>query len=308
MNKSPRINEPAGVSTCRFFFAGNGFIIRDKIPLGTGVWKKGVTNMKNIRISDDLRVRLDAVTRVITKCRRELAAYPDGRLRIKRQKDSVYYYHVTDNRDKNGVLLRGDDPLVRLLAQKEYLQTLLKLAETEQSVIAKALDKYPSPLFEGLYETYSPQRQRLISPIILPDEEFARRWMEKPYRYKPISDNIPVYLTMKNERVRSKSEQIIADHLNTKGIPYKYECPIYIGDMVFHPDFTILRMSDREEIYYEHLGRMDDPKYAADNVRKLSIYALNGLTLGDKLFTTFETSMQPLDVRILDDLIEKKFR
>ena len=65
---------------------------------------------------------------------------------------------------------------------------------------------------------------------------------------------------------------------------------------------------DRKEIYYEHLGRLDDPKYAVDNVRKLSTYALNGLTLGDKLFTTMETSVQPLDVRILDELIEKKFR
>ncbi len=264
--------------------------------------------MINTRISDDLRARYDAVTRVVLKCRKELADYPAGRLRIKRQKDSVYYYHVTDNRKKNGELLKGDDPLIKLLAQKEYLQTLLRIAETEQKVLGQALDNYPSPVMEGLYETYNQQRQSLISPIILPDGEYLRRWMEKPYRPKPISDNIPVYLTMKNERVRSKSEQIIADHLNKKGIPYKYECPIYVGNQVLHPDFTILRMSDRKVIYYEHLGRLDDPKYAVDNVRKLSAYSLNGLTLGDNLFTTFETSVQPLDVRILDDLIEKKFR
>ena len=264
--------------------------------------------MKNIRISDDLRVRYDTVSRVVLKCRKELAAYPDGRLRIKRQKDSVYYYHVTDNQNRNGELLKGDDPLVKLLAQKEYLQTLLKLAEAEQKVLRKALDKYPATTYEGIFETYSHQRQSLISPIILPDDVYLRKWQEKPYRHKLISDDIPVYLTMKNERVRSKSEQIIADHLNTKGIPYKYECPLYLGDIVLHPDFTIMRMSDREEIYYEHLGRMDNAKYAVDNVRKLSIYSLNGLTLGDKLFTTFETSVQPLDVRVLDDLIEKKFR
>ena len=264
--------------------------------------------MKNIGISDDLRARLDVVMRVITKCRRELASYPDGRLRIKRQKNSVYYYHVTDNRAANGVLLNGGDPLVRILAQKEYLETLLRLAEAEYKVLKKAADRYPELSFEGLYETYNPQRQSLISPFILPDDEYVRQWLNKPYRHKAIGDNIPVYLTMKNERVRSKSEQIIADHLNTKGIPYKYECPLYFGPVVVHPDFTILRMSDREEIYYEHLGRLDDPKYAVDNVRKLSTYALNGLTLGDKLFTTMETSVQPLDVRILDELIERKFR
>ena len=302
------MNEPAGVNTCRFFFARNGFIIQVKFPHGTGNWNNGVNDMKNIGISDDLRARLDVVMRVITKCRCELASYPDGRLRIKRQKNSVYYYHVTDNRAANGVLLNGGDPLVRILAQKEYLETLLRLAEAEYKVLKKAADRYPELSFEGLYETYNPQRQSLISPFILPDDEYVRQWLNKPYRHKAISDNIPVYLTMKNERVRSKSEQIIADHLNTKGIPYKYECPLYFGTVVVHPDFTILRMSDRKEIYYEHLGRLDDPKYAVDNVRKLSTYALNGLTLGDKLFTTMETSVQPLDVRILDSLIEKKFR
>lgn len=264
--------------------------------------------MKNITISDDLRARLDVVMRVITKCRCELAAYPEGRLRIKRQKTSVYYYHVTDNRAANGVLLNGGDPLIRILAQKEYLESLLRLAEAEYKVLKKAADRYPELSFEGLYETYNPQRQSLISPIILPDDEYVSKWLKKPYRHSVISDNIPVYLTMKNERVRSKSEQIIADHLNMKGIPYKYECPLHFGNVVVHPDFTILRKSDREEIYYEHLGRLDDPKYAVDNVRKLSTYALNGLTLGDKLFTTMETSAQPLDVRILDELIERKFR
>ena len=33
-------------------------------------------------------------------------------------------------------------------------------------------------------------------------------------------------LIQKNERVRSKSEKIIADMLYHKNIPYKYECPI----------------------------------------------------------------------------------
>ncbi len=264
--------------------------------------------MKNITISDDLRARCSAVMKVIDKCRKELAAYPDGRLRIKRQKTSVYYYHVTDNRSSNGALLHGDDPLIRILAQKEYLETLLRLAEAEYKVLKHATDRYPDLLFEQLYGTYNPERKSLISPIVLPDDEYISKWLKKPYRHSVISDNIPVYLTMRNERVRSKSEQIIADHLNMKEIPYKYECPLYFGNVVVHPDFTILRMSDREEIYYEHLGRLDDPKYAVDNVRKLSTYALNGLTLGDKLFTTMETSAQPLDVRILDSLIEKKFR
>lgn len=264
--------------------------------------------MTTIKISDDLRARYDTVLRIIELCNRQLSGLPEGRLRIKRQKDSIYYYHVIDNRDRNGRLINGNDPLVKLLAQKEYLRKLLKIADDERKVLLQAMNKYPVPSVEDLYATYSPERKALINPVALPDDEYAKLWLSKPYKHKPIADNVPVYLTMKGERVRSKSEQIIADHLSAKGIPYKYECPINCGDYFLHPDFTILRMSDRREIYYEHLGRMDDKEYADDNVRKLNIYSLNGLTLGDNLYATFETWKNPLDVRILDDLIEKNFR
>lgn len=79
-------------------------------------------------------------------------------------------------------------------------------------------------------------------------------------------------------------------------------------DYVVHPDFTILRMSDRREIYYEHLGRMDDEDYANKNTRKINNYNKNGLVLGDNLFVTMETKRNPLDVRVLDNLIQRKFK
>ena len=113
---------------------------------------------------------------------------------------------------------------------------------------------------------------------------------------------------MRGERVRSKSEQLIADRLYVNGIPYKYECPITLDGITFHPDFTILRLSDRKEIYYEHLGRMDDPNYAEENVYKLNTYARNGLIMGNNLYATFETRNQPLDVSIVELLIREEFR
>lgn len=263
-------------------------------------------NIKSI--SDDLRTRYDAVTRIIELCEKHLSGCPEGRLRIKRRMDTVYYCHVTDRNNLNGTPITGNIALVKALAQKEYLQSLLKIAQQEQAVLYQAIKGYPNPSVEDLYTTYSQNRMKLIAPIILPDNEYLKNWISKSYKPKPISDDIPIYLTMKGERVRSKSEQIIADHLNTNGIPYKYECPINFGDFIMHPDFTILRLSDRKEVYYEHFGRMDDPEYAENSVRKLTVYSLNGYTLGDNLFATFETRRQPLDIRVLEDLISKSFR
>lgn len=119
---------------------------------------------------------------------------------------------------------------------------------------------------------------------------------------------MPVYMTLKGERVRSKTEQIIADRLAARDIPYIYEKPLRVGDMVFHPDFTILRQSDRQEVYLEHLGKLGDMNYATDAVGRLNRYHRNGIIQGDRLFLLWETGDAPFDVRILDILIEEKFR
>lgn len=125
---------------------------------------------------------------------------------------------------------------------------------------------------------------------------------------KPISDDIPVYTTMRGERVRSKSEIIIADRLFANGIPYKYECPLKVGNEIIHPDFTILRMSDRKILYHEHCGMADDSGYAEDMVKRINDYSEEGIIQGDSLFLSFETSKQPLDVRVIDRLINSHFR
>ena len=89
----------------------------------------------------------------------------------------------------------------------------------------------------------------------------------------------------------------------------KYECPLMVGDNeIIHPDFTILRISDRKIIYYEHCGRMDDPGYAEDMVERSVKYSLSGILQGDRLFYTFETSATPLDVRVLDEMIRRNFK
>lgn len=53
---------------------------------------------------------------------------------------------------------------------------------------------------------------------------------------------------------------------------------------------------------------MDDEDYANKNTRKIINYNKNGLVLGDNLFVTMETKRNPLDVRVLDNLIQRKFK
>lgn len=250
--------------------------------------------------------RHDLLTGIIESCKRHLNGCPDGRIRIKRQDKWVSYFLVTDNNDTNGKVIK-DLKLVKRIAQKQYLQSLLNNAQAELKALDRLISHYDKT-FEDIYPSLSKDRKELINPVTLPDDEFIEQWMNKPYTPKGFKEGTPVYMTMRGERVRSKSEQLIADRLYKNNIPYKYECPLVIDDIVFHPDFTILRMSDRKVLYYEHLGKMDDPGYAHDNIMKLNHYGLNNIVIGDNLFTSFETQKSPLDVRILEQMIQKNFK
>ena len=78
--------------------------------------------------------------------------------------------------------------------------------------------------------------------------------------------------------VRSKSEAIIANilHNNKLNILYKYERPLKIivdgKEKIIYPDFTIFNVHSGKITYWEHAGRMDDPYYANEFVKKINSF------------------------------------
>ena len=109
--------------------------------------------------------------------------------------------------------------------------------------------------------------------------------------------------------MRSKSEVLIANTLKKKGIPYRYECPLKLKQgEVFYPDFTILDIKERKEIYWEHFGLMDEHDYRERSFSKIAKYEANGMFMGDRLIFTFETARQPLGTTTIERLIDKYLR
>lgn len=148
-------------------------------------------------------------------------------------------------------------------------------------------------------------KKRLIVPIVQSDEEFVKEWKDQEFSQKSSWGTDQGLVTEQGETVRSKSELIIANLLYRLGIPYRYECALYLeGYGTVHPDFTILSVRNRTEIIWEHLGKMDDPDYARDNVKKIKAYQKNGYIPGKNLIITMETSESVLDIQTIKDLIE----
>ena len=142
--------------------------------------------------------------------------------------------------------------------------------------------------------------------IIVPDEDFIKAWREMEYRGKGFREDAPEYYTDKGERVRSKSEILIANALNRNHIPYRYECPLYLaGYGTIHPDFTVLNVRLRKEMYWEHLGMMDDISYVENALQKITMYMQNGIFLNDNLIITYETKRNPLNQKVIKIVMKK---
>ena len=66
-------------------------------------------------------------------------------------------------------------------------------------------------------------RQLLVTPIEPTWDQLLTKWYEEEYQGKEFKEGTPLILTEKGERVRSKSEKILADYFYRKNILYKYE-------------------------------------------------------------------------------------
>ena len=159
-----------------------------------------------------------------------------------------------------------------------------------------------------VYEVLSKDRQLLVNPIWPSDEEFLREWLKQESCQGTFDEDFPEFYTKNNERVRSKSEILIANDLFDYKVPYLYECRINLpGYGTAFPDFIILDMKKRRTIIWEHLGMMDEPDYVERNLRKINAYLKNGYVIGETLILTFETHDQPLNTVIVDKTIKHYF-
>ncbi len=255
--------------------------------------------------------RQNYLIRVIEFAEQRSSKAPEGTLTIHRRKNTTDYICVPKG-SKNGRPIdkksNEGKTLINRLAHKSYYLAVVRAAKEEIKLWDTLINRFPGKTFENIYENLSDDRKALIRPMEYPDDEYAKLWQGVSYEPWRFHSEDAVYVTNRGEHVRSKSELLIANRLNEKGIPYRYEYPLQLKNRTFHPDFTILRMSDRQEVYLEHLGKMGDRKYAADNIDKINEYALNGIVQGDKLFFTMETDDVPFNTESFDALIENRLR
>ena len=240
---------------------------------------------------------------IISKVKSEEKCYPDGKLRISNDKGNIRFYHCKEG-DSLGIYIpKTNELLPRELAQKAYDSAVIKKAEGRLKQIEKILLDYKDDEIEQIYLSCHEERQALIIPVEQTGEQRLKQWLEEPYKGKDFPEGMPMILTERGGRVRSKSEKILADYFYSKGIPYLYEKPLYLaGYGIVYPDFTFYSKRLRKEIYWEHEGLMDNQEYSRAAVKKINSYQMNGIFPGERLILTYETTQDVIDSKLMKAL------
>ena len=263
--------------------------------------------MKNMN-TDSMLIKLESEKKrletIIQKVSHRLKNAPEGNVRVIKHKNSCQYFHITKKGDTTGIYIPVANRQTAVsLIQKRYDQKVLIAAQKQRTVIEYFLHNYDPACIRKIYTMQSEIRKSNIIPVELPDQEYENNWQSVAFTPKGFSPDIPEHYTYKGERVRSKSEVMIADILNQENIPYKYECPLKLGDNIIYPDFTILRLSDRKEIYWEHLGMMDDQTYCNNALQRIREYEKHKIYPGNALILTMETGRIPINSSVIKEMI-----
>ena len=238
---------------------------------------------------------------------KQLQKLPPGKLICSRNGTTVKWYQG-DGHSKT-YIPKANRALAEQLALKKYLQQQEQILLQKQAAITAYLKYYPAdslssddphllsdPACEDLLRSYFSTAKNLpdVSNVsYLPNisTNSAVEWSAASYERNPLHPEQLLHKTVSGERVRSKSEAMIAMLLHLNAIPYRYECALSLGGVTLFPDFTIRHPGTGALYYWEHFGLMDDPAYAKNAGSKLSLYAANGIIPSVHLITTYEITL-----------------
>ena len=234
-----------------------------------------------------------------------LEGAPEGGLTHQRKKGHVYYYlqnkKMGTGEWEKKYIKKKDWEFASRLAEKEYLECVKKLLQEQLRALYNFKASYDDTALDRIYDELPKERKQLIEPLTGSVQSRIQAWEEENYQPYDAYPEHKIYETDRGEMVRSKSEVIIANllHQHRKDLDYKYERPLMLrskngGEITIHPDFTIINRNTGKIYYYEHAGKMDDPKYTLDFVRKMELYTANNILQGKNLLITYEAASAPL--------------
>ncbi len=257
---------------------------------------------------------LYSLNSAIKRTEERLTNAPSGQIIVREHKGIVYYYRNFENM-REEYISKDKEALIKALAQKRYDQRILSTFQHEKAIIERTLEtikcnaRFKSE--EQIWQNFPDKLKPYVAQDPITHEGTIQEWENRTWRFKKETSKYK-YISLKGERVRSKSECLIADRLFTAGIPYHYEEPLPLGpsqygQVIIYPDFAVLNPKTLKVYYWEHMGKLGDEEYAVKAKYRLEQYADAEYFLGKDLIISFETNTSPLNLVYIDRLIQTYF-
>ena len=269
-----------------------------------------------MKIVNEAKKEIERLENLQKKAEKFIEEAPPGCLKWQNKKGRTYYYHQymkgspgqTDKTVIREYIKKNNISKAAKLAQKHYFSIINPLIKKNLKELKRFVKNYKQEELDTIYDSLCDERKQLVKPIQYGINEKRKRWMEENYEKNMMYPDNLRFETEQGDMVRSKSEVIIANILYKykEHILYKYERPLeVIADgrgKTIYPDFTIFNLETGEIKYWEHAGRLDDPAYASEFVKKVNLYVQNGLFPGRDVLFSFESYSNPLDINMVKEL------
>lgn len=236
-----------------------------------------------------------------------------GSIKCMRKGKNYYYAHqYRDSETKKYVctyIKTAEVDLARQIAERDYYSHVKKLLLKKKEQLRLLDNEYDSAI-NDCYLSLDEGRKKLISPLIGTAEYQLTAWKNEKYDMNLSYPEGLTRQTDRGERVRSKSEELIANYLYRLRdfVDYKYERPLTLmvngKEEIIYPDFTIINLRTGEIFILEHVSRLDIQSYHDSFVWKHNAYIENGLIQNGTVLYSFESVNNQLNMGAVKKMIK----
>lgn len=236
------------------------------------------------------------------KMQRAYYRLPKGSLTCR---DGRLIHCVREQGKQYAITVKENDSIVTEIKYRQYIKKALPILkqkiETYKKFLSHDLLYDPKQIEQELSKPYHGLQQL---DVFLEEDINVDRWKKEKYKKNSMAFREAHY-TSKGVQCRSKSEALIGIRLEERGILYRYDSKIKLGNKTVCPDFKILLPKRRKIVYWEHFGMLHDTNYTVNAFEKLDLYGMHQIFLGDNLFITSETKANPLNMKMIDEVIDR---
>jgi DNA repair ATPase RecN len=138
------------------------------------------------------QARLENIKEIVQE---RLKSAPEGTLRLSNSHNYFQYYHCTDENKLGKYIVKGQEELIRSLAQKSYDEKVLRLAEKRMKQIKKITKDYQDDEIEQILSQFA-NKQNVYSENL--------RLYTSPEVLKPIMEQC-LSVAVENARTRANA-------------------------------------------------------------------------------------------------------